>query len=58
MYSQSVTASSAFTYDRHMIVSTGASGAVTTSLEDEPMCMLTTVSVSWQAAKSGSQAPV
>ena len=39
-------------------MSTGASGAVTTSLEDEPMCMLITVSVSWQAAKSGSQAPL
>ncbi len=33
----------------------GASGAVDGIFDDEPMCMHTTVSVSWQAVKNGSQ---
>ena len=35
----------------------GASGAVEGIFEEEPMCMLMTVSVSTQAWKSGSQWP-
>src|SRR5688572_964821 len=35
----------------------GASADVVVSFDDDPMCMLTTVSVSWQAAHSGSQCP-
>src|SRR5215207_830530 len=33
----------------------GASGEVCTSTDAEPMCIVTTVSVSWQAAQNGSQ---
>ena len=33
----------------------GASGDVVGILDDDPMCMQTTVSVSWQASKNGSQ---
>ena len=33
----------------------GASGEATGIFDDEPMCMLTVVCVSWQAAKNGSQ---
>ena len=33
----------------------GASGDVAGICDDEPMCMLTTVSVSWHAWKNGSQ---
>src|ERR671916_3148477 len=36
----------------------GASGDVAGIRDDEPMCMHTTVSVSWQAAKKGSHWPV
>src|SRR4051794_19962049 len=35
----------------------GASGVVPGIFDDEPMCMQSTVSVSWHAAKSGSQMP-
>src|SRR5215831_8331564 len=35
----------------------GASGEVAGIRDDEPMCMHTTVPVSWQAAKNGSQWP-
>ncbi len=35
----------------------GASGEVAGMREDEPMCMHTTVPVSWQAVNSGSQCP-
>src|SRR5258706_15745601 len=35
----------------------GASGDVVVSFDDDPMCMLTTVSVSWHAAHRGSQWP-
>ena len=35
----------------------GASGEVDGILDDDPMCMLTTVSVSSQAWKNGSQKP-
>ena len=34
---------------------TGASADVAGICDDEPMCMHTTVFVSWQAAKNGSQ---
>lgn len=33
----------------------GASGDAAGICEDEPMCMFTTVPVSWQIAKNGSQ---
>ena len=33
----------------------GASGDVAGIRDDEPMCMHTTVSVSWHAGKNGSQ---
>src|SRR4051812_25343585 len=36
----------------------GASGEADGIWEDEPMCMQTTVVVSWQAVKNGSHAPV
>ena len=36
----------------------GASGEVAGIRDDEPMCMHTTVSVSWQAVKNGSQCPL
>ena len=39
-----------------MITSGGASSLVLLKVEDEPICMLTTVSVSSHAAHSGSQA--
>src|SRR5829696_4801877 len=35
----------------------GASGEVAGMRDEEPMCMQTTVSVSWQAAKNGSHRP-
>jgi hypothetical protein len=35
----------------------GASGEVDGIFEDDPMCMQTTVSVSAQAVKNGSQKP-
>ena len=41
-----------------MMTSGGASSLVLLKVEEEPMCMLTTVSVSWQAAHSGSQVSV
>src|SRR5262245_4011710 len=37
---------------------TGASGDVAGICDDEPMCMQTTVAVSWQAAKRGSHSPL
>src|SRR4051812_24096191 len=36
---------------------TGASPDVAGIFDDDPMCMHTTVPVSWQAAKNGSHAP-
>src|ERR1700694_279798 len=36
----------------------GASEEVAGILDEDPMCMQTTVLVSWHAAKSGSQCPV
>ena len=38
-----------------IIVSMGASMAVITTWDDEPMCRQTTVPVSWQASRNGSQ---
>ena len=33
----------------------GASGEVVRIFDDDPMCMHTTVSVSWQAVRNGAQ---
>ena len=45
----------AFWNVRVELTTKGASGEVVGILEDEPMCMHTTVSVSSHAAKNGSQ---
>src|ERR1700730_8057836 len=47
----------AFMYVRVELTPAGASGDVDGIFDDEPMCMHTTVSVSAQAAKNGSQYP-
>ena len=54
-HTKSAAACTMLTGDRVMSTSIGASGAVITIFDDEPMCTHTTVSQSSAAAKNGSQ---
>ena len=49
---------SAFCELSAMVVASGASGEVDGMVDDEPMCIETVVSVSWQASHSTSHSPV
>ena len=52
---RSAAACTMFIGESVIITSTGASSAVTTNFDDEPMCMLTIVPASLHARQNGSQ---
>src|SRR5512141_1461741 len=57
-HTQSFTEPCAFCALSDIDTASGASGDVVGIVDDEPMCMLTIVSVSWHASHSTSQSPV